>query len=413
MPGPSTEFRERLKKQGFRLRSSSPPALVLVVSSALFVDMLVYGLVVPFLPQIVASYGASPAATGVLFGAYAFGLFAFAWPMAQLAPRLGARTTMLLGLLGLIASTLGYIAAHSFAALVVARSLQGVAASATWSAGPMVLASTTVASERGRVMGMAVAGSGLGTLCGPPLGGWLFERGGAVLPFGVAIGLLCILGVLVSLFVPRTLAASTRLPFGRVLRNRNVLLVANIIVCGAGTFTFLEPILPLHLHRRFGLSPSQIGLTFAAAILSYALMASPAGRASDRWGRLRTASCGLLFSAVAIALLPLSPRPAVAVALMALLGAACAFSLSPTMAAMADAVDAISPDRQADYGSVYAIYNGAYAIGMWLGPAAGGSLVAKFGITAALCVAATLAASCAFTTWRASSLPGPQESPRR
>ena len=37
--------------------------------------------------------------------------------------------------------------------------------------------------ERGRAMGLAMAGSTLGIIIGPVIGGWLYEIGGIRLPF--------------------------------------------------------------------------------------------------------------------------------------------------------------------------------------------------------------------------------------
>jgi MFS family permease len=337
---------------------------------------------------------------GVLVGCYALGLFAFAWPLARVVPRIGPRLAMVLGTLGLMLCTAAFMWATSFLGLVAARTLQGVAAAMTWTAGPMALASTTAPTRRGRVMGLAMLGSGLGTLCGPPVGGWLFERGGIALPFAFSMALCVLLLCGVVFAVPIKLAPRKELPLRLVSTHPRVRLVALIILTASGILTLLEPVLPLYLNERFGLAPSEIGLAFGAAVLCYALAAGPAGALADRFGRVRTAGVGLLLSALLLPFIAFWGSALGVVGALGLLGAASAFSLTPTMAAMADALDLVEPGTDTDYASVYAIYNAAYAVGMWLGPVLGAGLTHEFGLGVALAVAAVPAAGCSLLAVR-------------
>lgn len=373
-------------------------ALVATITATLLLDMLVYGLVVPFLPEVAAHHGSSQAGTGVLFGAYALGLFFCALPMARLVPRIGPRAAIAGGLCGLIVTTIAYALASSYAGLVVARTLQGVAAAATWTAGPMVLAASAPPAIRGRVMGTAVAGSGLGTLCGPPLGGLLFEVGPAW-PFIVAALLLSAVLVAVVVVVPGAVAPRAELPLRRVLAAPAVASVAVCIVAASSTLTLLEPVLPPHLARSFSASPSQTGFAFGVAILAYALAARPAGMVADRIGRVATAAAGLLASSLTLPLIAIAAHPLTVVLALALLGVASAAALGPTLPALADAVDDVARAETgpgtADYASVYALYNAAYAVGMWTGPVAGAALVEAWGFRGGLGVVAVVGTGCA------------------
>ena len=62
---------------------------------AFFIDLLLYSLVVPFLPGEAEQLGASPAVTGALFAMYAAGLFAVTPLAAWLTDRVGAHQTLL------------------------------------------------------------------------------------------------------------------------------------------------------------------------------------------------------------------------------------------------------------------------------------------------------------------------------
>ncbi|TMF41799.1 MAG: MFS transporter, partial [Chloroflexi bacterium] len=87
--------------RGFAFSRGSPRAILLVVTLAIFTDMLVYGLVVPILPRYATTLGASQAAIGLLFGSYAVALLVATPFWGILSDRVGRRGPMLWGLIGL------------------------------------------------------------------------------------------------------------------------------------------------------------------------------------------------------------------------------------------------------------------------------------------------------------------------
>lgn len=158
-------------------------AALMVVGLAVFIDMLIYGLVVPILPRYADSLGATQTEIGFLFSSYAIALFIATPVFGLLTDRIGRKTPLLWGLIGLIASTLMFAIAHTFWLLVVARALQGIAAAMTWTAGLALLADLYPSEERGKAMGLALSGQAAGTLLGPTIGGWLYQWGSYQLPF--------------------------------------------------------------------------------------------------------------------------------------------------------------------------------------------------------------------------------------
>lgn len=148
------------------------------------------------------------------------------------------------------------------------------------------------------------------------------------------------------------------------------------------------------------MSPSTIGLVFGVAVLSYAVAARPAAALAERLGRLRGAATGLLCSSMALLVVLPETAGGVVVAL-ALVGAASALALAPTLAAMADAIDAAAgATTRPDYASVYPLYNAAYAVGMWAGPVAGSALVEELGLLGGVLVAGIAGASCSLLVLR-------------
>jgi len=90
----------------------------------------------------------------------------------------GARAAAWLALAGLILGAIGVLAAFSgsggAAALVVAAAAGGLAASALFAAIPAAAGLGSAAL----VLGLVAQAGGIGTLVGPPLGGWTVETGG-------------------------------------------------------------------------------------------------------------------------------------------------------------------------------------------------------------------------------------------
>src|SRR3981081_2209677 len=107
-----------------------------LVAGAVFVGELLYGLVVPIVPGYARSLGAGPGVLGVLFGAYAIGMFVVSPVAAVLTERLGARRVLVISGAGIVASALVWAQSRNVGMLVAARALQGGAAGPAWTAGP-------------------------------------------------------------------------------------------------------------------------------------------------------------------------------------------------------------------------------------------------------------------------------------
>jgi MFS family permease len=375
-----------------RLRHS--PALVLIlVTCALFTDMLLYDMVIAFLPQYLRRLGVSNSTIGLLFGTYAIGALLTTPLMGWVSDRLGWRVPILWGIYGLIGSMALYAGKTGLVGLFIGRFLQGASGAALWTAGWAALASVYPSEARGRAMGTAMTGMSMGTLLGPPLGGALYHHGGYRLPFILAICLAVVLGVAFSLLRGRpTRVRRDRAPrqqSSSLLRDATTLTTLGVVVLGSTLLSLLEPTLPLHLETRLRASPVAVGLLFGLATLAYGLSAPLAGVLSDRWGRNRIMAIGLVATLVTFPLIALPHTRFLEACALVPLGMACAFLLSPTMPELADAVDR---HGHATYGIVYALFNTAYAVGMLAGPGIGGLLTTHLGFPLALVVVSAVGA---------------------
>lgn len=364
---------------------TSKKMVVIVIMIAIFTDMLMYGLVVPFLPMHAEYLGASQSEIGFLFASYAIALFIATPIFGALADRMGRKKLIVLGLIGLAITTIVFAFATNFLLLILARSLQGVAAAIPWTAGLALLAEVFSKEERGTAMGMAMSGQASGVLLGPLLGGWLFELGGYQLPFFVAAGMALLAALLSFVFlrnITETRAESFTSPF-RILRHKQVLIIAGIAAVGASIFASIEPTLPIHLSENLNLSPGIIGSMFVVITLAYGLTAPMIGTFSTRIGHVKTIIIGVGMAAI---VLPLNAFPTliwVQILTLAVLGISLGMILTPTLPKLADISHSVGNPSQ---GVTFAVYNTAYSFGMMVGPLVASTLADGFGLKTAYLV---------------------------
>lgn len=360
-----------------------PKTLALAVTALAFhVDTLLYYLLVPLLPAYARELRLNQMEVGILFGSYAVALLLATVPVAVLTDRFGRRRPMLWGLAGLGVTTLVFAFSHQFWLLVLARTLQGVAGAATWLPGMALLADHFPSGERGRAMGTAFAAANLGVLAGPPLSGFLAQQAGPSAPFLLGAVLVALDAAGRAFLLPEVAAApGPRLPFRQLLANPVVRLFSGAMALGSGLWALLESMLPLDMDRRLGLSATGIGLCFAAAALSHTFTSPLMGRLSDRAGRLPVLRIGLVLAALLLPLPALLPKAWMVVGAMMALGATASFLMSPCSPAVADQVERLGSQS---FASAFSILNLAYAVGMMVGPLAGGALVEGLGLPMAL-----------------------------
>lgn len=361
------------------ISKSKQRSALLVVGLAIFLDMLIYGLVVPILPKYAASLGASQTEIGFLFGSYAVVLFIATPIFGALSDRIGRRGPMLWGLLGLALATLLFAFAKEFWMLVAARSLQGLAAAVTWTSGLALLADLYPSEERGKAMGLALSGQAAGVLLGPTLGGWLYQLGDYKLPFLIAAALALIDGILRLILLrdlPEKKSGSFLSPFG-LLKNRSILLITGVVIIGAAIPSVLEPTLPLHLQATFNVEPGYIGMLFAIPTLAYGIAAPLIGKLSGSIGYRKALLLGLLMVTFSFPLTALPESIWMLAVSLALLGVSMGVVLTPCLPELANISE---QSGTSSYGITFAIYNTAYSIGMMLGPILSGMLTDLVGL---------------------------------
>lgn len=183
------------------MRKSSLAVLFLTV----FIDLIGFGMVIPFLSFYAREYGASGVVVGAVVGVYSIMQFFFAPIWGRLSDRIGRRPVILISL---TASCIGYFLfgiAHSLAVLFASRIIAG-AGGANIGTAQAYIADTTTPENRAKGMGLIGAAFGMGFILGPPLSGVLSSIGvhrglpGNLLP-GMAAASMSLFALLIAVFV--------------------------------------------------------------------------------------------------------------------------------------------------------------------------------------------------------------------
>jgi multidrug resistance protein len=356
---------------------TSRAAAVALVTFATFTDIVAYSIAVPVLPDMSRRLGASPTMIGLLFASFGVTVLGVSVPMGAVSDRIGRKPPLVGGLIALSASTVLFAFAERLPALFAARLVQGAADAVTWVVGFALLADLYKPAERGRVMGLVMAGTTFGFMIGPTLGGWLYETGGMRVPFlsVAALALVAAAGFM-WLKIPPTHAEHEAVPIGAMMRVPAVAACAAAVVVGGGTIAMFEPMLSLFLASTIHLGPARVGLVFGSGAVASAFVHPLAGRLADRWGSRRLTMSGLVAMACMLPALGRIWSFESAVVFSVLNAAAVAIVVTPSLAYMAEATSAAGAGS---FGVAYGLYNFAWAMGLLVGPAAGGFLYERLG----------------------------------
>ncbi|GAC1436572.1 MAG: tetracycline resistance MFS efflux pump [Thermoanaerobaculia bacterium] len=149
---------------------------LLVLFLTVFIDLIGFGMVIPFLSFYAREYGASGVVVGAVVGVYSIMQFFFAPVWGRLSDRIGRRPVILISL---AASCTGYLLfgfARSLSVLFASRIIAG-AGGANIGTAQAYISDVTTPEERARGMGLIGAAFGMGFILGPPLSGMLSTVG--------------------------------------------------------------------------------------------------------------------------------------------------------------------------------------------------------------------------------------------
>lgn len=283
----------------------------------------------------------------VVFGA---GKWLASLPTGYLLDRFG-RPLMIWGLLLIAMIDLASIMTSSYRVFLGLRALGGVGWAMFATVATTAMVSVPVVQRRGRAVSLLLMSETAGLLLGSAVGGWLYQRAGAVSPFVFESACMLVAAVAVgrwaSLPAHRSSVTGGSRDWhllGTVLRTPGVLVMgvtnAVLIAVQTGVLVFL---FPLYLANRVGVGPEAVGVFISLAVLGRLLALWLGGSRSDRWGRMHVLIPGLLLHAVLLGSLILLRDPGVLGLWSLAIGAAAGF-VAPLPTAIIG--DQVQPSHQ-------------------------------------------------------------------
>jgi MFS transporter, DHA1 family, tetracycline resistance protein len=218
--------------------------------------------IMPTLPFFALGLGVGPVAIGVMFAASAVTQLLLAPVWGTLADRFGTGRLLVIVPLISVAANLTLAFSHAYPTMLVARILAGGGASVSVLAQTRVVAAVD-GEARTVLVGRLTAVQGVGTIAGPALASLVVPYGiGAV--GAVAAGASLLVAVLATLLPPEeTGAGSNRRPAFSAVRTLlsipRLRALAVVGMLGWLCFSGYGTVLPLFLHRRFGLTSTSFG----------------------------------------------------------------------------------------------------------------------------------------------------------
>lgn len=386
-------------------RHSSRALVFWTATGLIGVEAVLFTLVVPALPEFADRFGFPNWVAALIFAAFPLGQLASALAGASLAERVGRRPLMIGAAVMLAVATLSFAVASSTGMLAGARLAQGIAAGLVWTAGIAAISDIYPVDQLGFRIGLAETAGGALGLLGPVLGGFMVDAFGTGPTFALASALPAM--ALIPVLAMRETRSGTAEPLPLVgsLRRLAAEPKARVAFASLGgvaaVLALVEPLLPLDLDDRLGLTSLAIGLVFGSGLLAYFALVPVAGRWSDRRGRRAPLLAGGLLIAAGLPCLAVGPPVVVALS-FAVVGAGMAGLGTPSGPLMVEAVDAAGMTGR--YGLSAAMLTVVFALGYSVGPLFGALASATLPFVATVSIAA--AAMLMLTGWLARALPG-------
>ncbi|WGL59557.1 MFS transporter [Pigmentibacter sp. JX0631] len=358
----------------FMNRLNNKIITVIAVAFAMFVDAMSYGIIVPLIPIYTDKMlNLNDTHISLFLAMYAIGLFVFVPFVYFIAKSIGNKNALLIGGLLLLLSCLIFPFSNNYSLLLFARFLQGSAAAITWTCGLSLVAQSVHPQHRSSALATAMIGVSIGHLIGAPFAGFMYEFGGIFLPF-YTVGLITLLSMLVIICISKNSEVFTEKRTYNLVNflkltahNKTLLALSGIVLLESFMLSYLEPSIALLASRNFNATSETIGLLFGTQVLTLALVSPIAAKIAEKFGKLQVIPFGMLASGLIFIFMTSSTTNlTMYFILMACLGIACAFTISPVLSAFADEID--MTDLKGLYHIGYGFINLIYSIGMLLSP---------------------------------------------
>ena len=333
---------------------------------------------------------------GVIFALGGLSLALAQIPFARLADKYGRKPFVITGsisvaitvlLIGYSHTTANILGLHlhlnrigwdaSTVTLATMRTLQGIAAAATWPVLLSIIASEIPEEKMGTAMGVFGASFGLGMSLGPVIGPVLASASNIHTPF-IFSAILATIAALVALQI-----RETRRPILKTGESNIRLRDPRLIGLGLISFTLLYAmgslvvIYPRYMVNTLNLGLDTLAIAMALASLTYSLLQPITGKLADKLDRRLLVGASHPLTGLAVLLAAFSTTPANIYISMLLFGIGGAIAFPAATAILGS----IAPEGME--GAYTGVYNAMLSLGVTISPITIGLLADTAGYTAA------------------------------
>lgn len=299
---------------------------VLVIFLTVFMDLIGFGIVVPFVPIISRDFGAHGLVIGVIIASFSAAQFVFSPLWGRWSDRIGRRPVLLFSTFGAAGSYVLFALScglpdHGTALwlMVLSRVFAGVCGG-NITVAQAYIADITPPEKRSKRMGLIGMAFGLGFIFGPVIGGLSLKAFGLSGPGWVAAG-LCAANFLLALVIlgesrKPTSEHVTQRPhleqWLHTLREPRIGLLVVVFFLATFCFSCFESTLPLLVSDNFQLdlrndeaSAATVMYLFAyCGIIGAVIQGGAIGRLVKRLGEPKLITVSLVLTAISLVLLP-------------------------------------------------------------------------------------------------------------
>ena len=352
------------------MRRRLSPWILLVCAFLLFFIVYLTGAVWPL---FISSRGFSEATLGLILGFYGLALFVARLPIGFLSDLFVGYRRVLISA-GFLSIALGFLLPGLFTSawpLFVSRILMGVGAG---SFVPIVVLYTLYFPPRSAMASTAVAASffGWGQIPATPLGGWLADRFGVLMPFWVTVLVAIVAAVLVLTIIEPD---QERAPMHRVLLPKSANLYSMSFMMAVvffAVFATVYNITQLYAFSQFGISKTTQGLLLMTYIALFVAVVLSSPYLDRILGATRVITAGMALLGGGILLTPVASLQVLFLC-EALIGVGLGLTFGLLMALSVEGI----PSGHRFY--AMGIFQSIYAAGMFLGPWTAGSVTQALG----------------------------------
>ncbi|MEZ4503418.1 MAG: MFS transporter [Dehalococcoidia bacterium] len=367
----------------------------ITLAIAVFAASMGVGMVAPVLPVHAREIGASGAAVGLTFSAFAATQLVVSPFAGRLADRYGRKPFILVGTGSYVVASIGWLLVDRVEVIIALRALTGLGSGLVFSLALAYIGDLAPAGREGRYMGTFGVFDFLGFGIGPVVSGIVRDSAGFDAVFLSMAALLSLSGLVVATMLPRRAPrggdagseqdVTSETSWGVLLRDPELqglfLVRAGYSFAFGSAFSFLA----VYLDEEIGATATMVGFVLAGQELFGGLLQPAAGPVADRVDRRWMVATGAAMVAGAYVTIGLSTSYFVILGAFVVLGGVGSAVMG--VASMALQVDV---GRRLGMATTMSLSSAGFAFGVLTGSLAGGAIVDALGTSKVFVLAAAV-----------------------